>query len=71
MKEALNSSYKKGNLRPLTAMTFMQIIIKDLFVVRIIRIMNKYKFLINIDETLFLLATKITNTWYKKEKNEY
>ena len=71
MKEALNLSYKKRKSRPLTAMTSKQIIIKDLFVVRIIRIMNKLKFLINIDETLFLRATKITAPGLKKEKNEY
>ena len=49
-------------------MTYKQIIIQDLFVVKIIRIMNKFKILINIDETLFLRATKITHTWSEKGK---
>ena len=68
MKEVLNLSYKKGKSRPLTTMTSKQIIIKGLFVVRIIKIINKFKILINIDETLFSRATKITHIWSEKGK---
>ena len=66
MKNELGLSYKKGKSRPFKLDPVKQCYIKSLFGIRIIRKLNKFSTLINIDETLFSRATKSTHSWLLK-----
>ena len=66
MKNELGLSYKKGKSRPFKLDPVKQCYIKSLFGVRIIRKLNEFSTLINIDETLLSRATKSTHSWLIK-----
>ena len=68
MKKELRLSFKKGKSRPFKLDFIKQNYTKSLFAVKIIKKLDKFSTLINIDETLFSRQTKITHSWLLKEK---
>ena len=63
MKSELSLSYKKGKSRPFNLDLIRQDCLKNLFALRIIKKLNDFSTLINIDETLYSRATKATHSW--------
>ena len=68
MKKELRLSFKKGKSRPFKLDFIKQNYTKSLFAVKIIKKLDKFSTLINIDETLFSRQTKITHSWLLKGK---
>ena len=68
MRRFLNLSFKKGKSKPIGIDYIKQFSTKSLFAVRLVKEINNFSVLINIDETLFSRATKSVYSWLEKGK---
>ena len=68
MWRILNLSFKKGKLRPIRIDYMKQSFAKCLFVVRVVKEINNFSVLINIDGTSFSRATNSAFSWLEKGK---
>ena len=68
MSKILNLSFKKSKSRPIRLNSMKQSHIKCLFAVKLVKAMNDFSILINIDDTLFSRTTRPSYSWLERGK---
>ena len=68
ISKILNLSFKKGKSRKIRLDSMKQSHIKCLFAVKLVKAMNDFSILINIDETLFSRTTRPSYSWLERGK---